>query len=240
MKGLSFQKGVMFFGKHYISICIEHKGQQCVYALDKTKTNICKIGWLLLQSLPAGYKAGLFLLGLLLVIRAAGGISTAEWEMTGLPFYTLVLLFFGSHFIFPKEWRQYHGAEHKVFSYKGLKTIENVNGITEAAITNRYCSTNVVIFYFAGFITGTGFLWSLLDLSTAAAASAWGNAAFAAAGYKWLYKSSTNRWHKRLLRMSYWTQKHIACAEPSHKHLTAAVLAYLLLLRKERGYYGNY
>ncbi|WP_252314844.1 MTH1187 family thiamine-binding protein [Sinobaca sp. H24] len=64
--------------------------------------------------------------------------------------------------------------------------------------------------------------------------SAWGNAAFAAAGYKWLYKSSTNRWHKRLLRMSYWTQKHIACAEPSHKHLTAAVLAYQLLLKKER------
>lgn len=240
MKGLSFQKGVMFFGKHYISICLQHKNQQHVYALNKTKINLGKITWILLRSLPAGYQAGLFLLILLLAVRAAGGISLGVWETDGLPLYTVLLIFFGSHFMFPGEWRKFHGAEHKVFSYKGLKTVQNVNEIKKAPITNRYCSTNVVVLYFAGFIIFTSLLWVPAGFSSAAAVSAWLNAVLASAGGVWLRKSSRSPLRKWVLRISYWTQKHISCAEPSEKHLTAAVQAYQLLQKKERGYYGNH
>ncbi|RKD72989.1 uncharacterized protein DUF1385 [Sinobaca qinghaiensis] len=240
MKGLSFQKGVMFFGKHYISICICHSDLQRVYVLDNTKINLGKITWILLRSLPAGYQAGLFLLILLLAVRAAGGISLGAWETAGLPFYTVLLIFFGSHFMFPGEWRKFHGAEHKVFSYKGLKTVQNVNEIKKASITNRYCSTNIVVLYFAGFIIFTGLLWIPAGLSSAAAVSAWLNSILAFAGGVWLRGNSRKPLRRWVLRISYWTQKHIACAEPSEKHLTAAVQAYQLLQKKERGYYGNY
>ncbi|UTW69915.1 DUF1385 domain-containing protein [Anaerobacillus sp. HL2] len=56
---------------------------------------------------------------------------------------------------FPKELRKYHGAEHKVFSFKGIISISNANIIKQAEITNRYCSTNFVVVYFSLVIIGT-------------------------------------------------------------------------------------
>ncbi|MCM2677786.1 MTH1187 family thiamine-binding protein [Shouchella plakortidis] len=152
------------------------------------------------------------------------------WEMTGLPFYSLLYLAFGMHFLFPKKLRKYHGAEHKVFSSKGLITRVRLRKIQQASIVNRGCSTNVIVVYFSSVLLGSILLvLARLDVATALAISSYG--AIVPACFT---ERLNKHWLKRyILPVSAFLQRYVTTSEPERMHLLAAITSYGLLAEKE-------
>ncbi len=154
-----------------------------------------------------------------------------SWE--GLPYYSIFYLMFGTHFIFPRQLRKYHGAEHKVFSERGIIRRSALYRIQKAAITNRYCSTNTVVIYFMSVITGT-----LLGLALGLGGRSLEVASYSSLLAIPLITSLMNvrgfSWLKKIiLALSYWCQIHITTAEPGRDHLLASIDSYRKLAEVE-------
>ncbi|MBP1933773.1 hypothetical protein J2Z37_003786 [Ammoniphilus resinae] len=137
------------------------------------------------------------------------------------PFYLLPLATFGYHFFFPYPLRQFHGAEHKMFSHQGEKSLETLHDIAESDIVNYHCSTNSVVTFYLLFFLGLGPFGGNL-----------------AAILGLIGVVVIPRWLKGLQRhvifpISKIIQRQITTVEPDLKHLKTALFSYLTLTRRQ-------
>lgn len=212
--GVSYTRGVFF--------CTPQKGiAHATYEGGKIQTNffpwgmkgILFIFWRVLSTLP-WYLYTLILLGLLLGVMP---YVSADWGLPPLPLYSLVMLALGYHFVFPIGLRRYHGAEHKVFSHRGLMHIRELPMIERANIVNRGCSTNSVVLFFLVFLLAipwvNGWVATLLGLLSLVVVPRF---------WKWGDR-------KIVFPISAWLQKRITTAEPEELQLKVAILSYVSL-----------
>jgi uncharacterized protein (TIGR00106 family) len=233
IKGMSFNKGILFIGKSNIACTHEVNGRSKTWLKPLNIFSLAYAGKILYFSMPLWFH--FFFLTWLLLIIIPYTASIAGWDgWTGLPAFTLIYFLLGTHFWFPRELKKYHGAEHKVFSYKGVVSTRNMDKIRAADITNRYCSTNVVLLYFlmvpilfAG-ISAAGVPW----LRALEAASVLSLILLPAAAY-WMNRRGGTKLHTQILNLSYQLQKYVTTGEPEDRHLKTAVRAYRRLALKE-------
>ncbi len=162
------------------------------------------------------------LLGLMLIIlieRPSVIFSNLSFANTipELPLYTFILFLFSYHFIFPVQLKKYHGAEHKVFSYRGRKHLAHAKGIQIANIVNRYCSTNAIVLFFTFFLLSFPFVNGWI-----ATLIGWIAILIIPRLWKWADD-------KLFFPISAMLQKKITTAEPDEIHLRVAILSYMSL-----------
>lgn len=218
LMGISFNRGVFFHDRTYLACAEMKKGVIHVWAEKITVRTMGKMWVRIVFTLPWYYQLfHALLLGILLF-----GADDSWFD----PLWILVYAA-GFHFVFPRQLKKYHGAEHKVFSYAGTKSVEAWEAIKRANIVNDGCSTNSVTCFFLCFLLGLlftgGLEWSLLA----------GFAGMAAAFF-------FDKGLRRLLKPVYWLsgvlQKYVTCKEPDRSHLETAIRSYELLLHmRNRG-----
>lgn len=133
------------------------------------------------------------------------------------PYWALVYLA-GFHFIFPVRLKKFHGAEHKVFSYTGVKSVETWREIDRANIVNQGCSTNLVTCFFIPFLLV--FPFASLEISILAGALGM------LAGF--LGDRYLRRFLPFIYRLSAILQRHITTKAPDRIHLETAIRSYQL------------
>ncbi|MGO0060659.1 DUF1385 domain-containing protein [Brevibacillus fluminis] len=210
--GISFNRGVFFHDRTYLA-CAEMKhGVIHVWSEKITLRTIGKMWVRIAFTLPWYYQ----LFHLMLLCAVLFGVAETWFD----PLWILVYAA-GFHFIFPRQLKKYHGAEHKVFSYNGPKHPEAWEAVKRANIVNSGCSTNSVTYFFLCFLASlpfTGALeWSVLI----------GFAGMAAA-------MVFDRYLRRIFKPVYWLsgvlQKYVTCKEPDRAHLETAIRSYQLLM----------
>jgi hypothetical protein len=212
IRGMSYPKGIFYMNKEYIA--------HASIGRDRTiQTDLFPVGT---AGLLFFIKRTLFSTPwyfLLIVTALAGWIILIRPDF---PFFFLLIALFGYHFIFPYPLRQYHGAEHKIFSYSGEKTLEALAQIETASIVNRNCSTNSAVYFFLLF------LLTYYPLG--------GNVAsiVAISGMILIPRFLPVGDEKIIFPISAFFQKHVTTAEPDAKHLKVALLSYLTLIREEK------
>lgn len=234
VKGLSFQKGIVFIGHKHVACSYIDKGKPNTWIKPVTPRTMLSVGKLVFTSMPLWYH--LFLTGWILLtvypyIIRLFGIDGA----TGLPMFMLIYFFFGTHFWFPTELKKYHGAEHKVFSFRGVVSVRNRSEIKRAEITNRYCSTNSIMLYFMLLIVITSGVYLLttarfmdsLQSGTYISLLSWPVVVY------WLNRTKTTKIHEWILNLSYWLQRRVTTLDPDDNHLKTAIRAYRKLAIKE-------
>ncbi|WP_164985059.1 DUF1385 domain-containing protein [Ammoniphilus sp. CFH 90114] len=210
IRGMSYPKGIFYMDKDHIAhAMIDQNGD--------IQTKVLPFDF---PGLVFFIKRTLFTIPLYFLI---GMIGLFLWIalQPGYPLFWIPLAAFGYHFIFPYTLKQYHGAEHKVFSHQGLKTYRSLNEIRRCNIVNRHCSTNgVVIFYLLfllGFYPLGGNGAALLGL-----AGVW-------LIPRWLIPLDT----KVFFPISAFLQRTVTTIEPNEAQLKVALLSYISLIRKE-------
>ncbi|SFP22272.1 MTH1187 family thiamine-binding protein [Salibacterium halotolerans] len=232
MKGLSYQNGVIFIGAEHAGWAQWNNNRPEADVVPLTFSSIINVASHVFRSMPLWYRSICMLLICVIVlpyiVRLFTGLS-----VPGLPLYTFLYFLMGTHFFFPKELRQFHGAEHKVFSFKGIKKRRNLYRIRKSSITNRYCSTNTVVLYFL--LTAGGFLISLpwLPWTTGLAAASYTAFPAAAVLHRIIQFPSMKIIRAPVLSLSYTVQRHISCKEPDRRHVRTALEAYRALAEKE-------
>lgn len=210
IRGMSYPKGVFYMDKDHIAhAAITKDGEihTSLFSFDSDgilffiKRTIFSIPWY-------------FALGMLLLAIWVG-------KQPGVPFFYLLLAGFGYHFIFPYPLKQFHGAEHKVFSHQGNKSIQSLEDIKKCDIVNRHCSTNAVTTFYLLFLMG----FFPLGGNGAALVGLLG---------VWLVP----RWFKKVdqhvvFPISSFFQKRVTTVEPEEKHLKAALFSYISLKRRK-------
>ena len=206
--GISFSKGVFFHNNHILSCAEVRHGVIHVWAEKMTFRTLLKMWYRILFSMPWYYH----LFHLFLFFYA--------WK----PLYQeidplwLLVYFAGFHFVFPKQLKQFHGAEHKVFSYMGEKKPENIEGVRRASIVNSGCSTNSVTYFFAFFLMALLFIpliWSIFVGFLGILLFSWKN-------------TYVQRLGKPLRAISAFLQKYVTTKEPKNIHLETAIRSYAL------------
>ncbi len=220
-------------GKTYIACAYNDQGKVVEWVKPIDSRSLLQASKQVIFAMPSWFKlvsviyfAVIFLPKLLL-------ISGANLAWSGLPYYFLFYYIFGTHFIFPKELRKYHGAEHKVFSFQGVKAMYRAREIKKAKITNRYCSTNLVVVYFSMVICLTIIGIFFVPFTDALSLASYSSILFAP-----IINGALN--HKLLrfirlyvLRVSYFLQERITTTEPDDFHIRTAIRAYRRLALKE-------
>lgn len=217
MMGISFNRGVFFHDRTYLACAEIKQGVIHVWGEKITLRTIGKMWVRIMFTLPWYYQLfHLLLLGLVLF-----GAEEAWFNPLWLLVYAA-----GFHFVFPRQLKKFHGAEHKVFSYAGEKKLESWEAVRAANIVNDGCSTNSVTYFFLFMLVClpfAGLEWSLIA-----------GASGMVAGFlfdKWL-----RRYLKPVYRLSGFLQKHITCKEPDRAHLETAIRSYQMLLHiRSRG-----
>jgi len=207
---MSYPKGVFYMDKEHIAHATITQDGNIVTTLFTVGTEGL---WFFLRrtflTLPV-----YFLLGLLFT-------AAWIWEQPGFPIYFLLLVGFGYHLVFPYSLKQYHGAEHKVFSHPGKKTVETLEEIRASDIVNRNCSTNSVITFFLLFLLG------FYPLGGNAAAL------LGVIGVWAIPRFLKPVDQKIIFPISAYFQRHVTTVEPETRHLKVALLSYISLNRKE-------
>lgn len=226
IRGLSYQNGIFYIGTSHVACAYHENGRLKSWLKPlNTKTMMVMIKQIML-AMPLWFQ-GLTILYFSLIF-----IPTNLWH--GLPYYMLFYYMFGTHFIFPQQLRKYHGAEHKVFSDPGVIRRSRLWRIRKAAITNRYCSTNIVVIYFLSVAIGTAVLSVVMGVGERALAAASYSSLLAVVVVPWLMNQRGLGWLKKgVLAISYWLQIHVTTAEPERKHLVASIESYRKLAVKE-------
>lgn len=235
MRGMSYQHGVIFIGDHYLAGAEFVNNRSSSWVEPITVKAMLNISLRVFKAMPQWYKWAAFISLLVSMLPWLTGLYSLDLYF-GVPVYLWVYFFLGTHFWFPSDMKRFHGAEHKVFSTDELVSVRHVKMIAKAPITNRYCSTNVIVLFFLAvpivlillmlitdapffhvFEWATGIsLVSLLPL------------------VKWLNRGK--RFHRAragILEMSYFLQKIVTTAEPDDHHLRTAVKAYRRVVLKE-------
>ncbi|PYZ98616.1 hypothetical protein CR205_08560 [Alteribacter lacisalsi] len=235
IRGLSFNKGVFFMGRRYISCASEEKGRTRSWIKPISFPVMIGVSWKVVTSMPIWFHlAGVLILLLTVFPQAIFMLNGNVVLAGGLPLGTLILFAAGTHFYFPGELKKYHGAEHKVFSFRGRVSLSERQNIAGAEITNRHCSTNAIVLYFTAFFLLTPFLLGLGFTGRGAvdAASALALVIMPAAAY-WLNRTSVTVIHRFFLRISYFLQRYVTTSEPEERHLRTAIRSYRRLAFKE-------
>ncbi|MFD2704278.1 MTH1187 family thiamine-binding protein [Salibacterium lacus] len=232
MKGLSYQNGVIFIGREHAGWAEWNKDGPAAAVIPLTFSSITNMLLHVFRAMPLWYRS----IGALLMCSVIVPFVLQffiEAAVPGLPFYGLLYFLMGTHFFFPKELRQFHGAEHKIFSFKGIKKGRNLYRIRRSFITNRYCSTNTVVLYFL--LTAVGFLVTLPGLSwmTGLAAASYTAFPLSMVLHRIIQLPSMKSIRYPVLFLSYMVQRRISCAEPDRRHLRTALEAYRALAEKE-------
>jgi len=212
--GLSYTRGVFFYNPQR---GIAHA------AVDRGKLRTDFFPW--------GAQGILFMLGrvlttlpwyLYLVILACLLLGVMpyvsnEWGLPPLPLYSLLVVALGYHFAFPIALRRFHGAEHKVFSHRGLMHIRELDQIERANIVNRGCSTNSVVLFF------------LIFLATIPFVGGWIASGLGVLALVVVPRFVTWCDRRVVFPISAWFQKHVTTAEPEELHLKVAIISYVSL-----------
>jgi hypothetical protein len=206
--GISFGRGVFFHDRHVLACAEVKRGIIHVWAEKITLRTIGKLWLRIVFSLPWYYHVMHAALFLYLLFPIFGQVD---------PLWAVVYLA-GFHFVFPRRLKQFHGAEHKVFSYSGEKKLEALDEIRRASIVNSGCSTNYVTYFFTCFLAA--FLFLPLEWSVFA------GAAGIAAG--WIGEKYARRYLSPFHRISAFLQKHVTTQEPDRIHLETAIRSYRL------------
>ncbi|SER68339.1 MTH1187 family thiamine-binding protein [Salipaludibacillus aurantiacus] len=236
VKGLSFQKGIIFIGRKYAACSYNDNGRERLWIKPVTPKNMLYTGKLVFLSMPLWFH---LILGVLVLLITFPFIFNLFGRTPGvsLPWYVLVYFLFGTHFWFPKELRKYHGAEHKVFSYKDKVSVRHLKEIKKANITNRYCSTNVIILFLilAAALTLLFFLYGV-EWGVSVERATYGALLLLPFMTYWLHRTKETIVHKWLISLSGYLQKQVTTSEPDDLHVKTAIRAYRTLALKEFPY----
>ncbi|QQE72996.1 DUF1385 domain-containing protein [Brevibacillus composti] len=208
--GISFSRGVLFHDRHVLACAEVKDGVIEVWAEKITLRTIGKLWMRIFFSFPWYYQ--LFHAALLLYVAAA--LLSPEWAFLN-PWWAAVYGA-GFHFVFPRELKKFHGAEHKVFSYRGEKRLDAWEEIGRADIVNDGCSTNLVVCFFAAFLLAVPFVPLAFSV---------------AAGFLGIVLGMTadrilRKYCGGLYRLSRFFQRHLTTKEPSRIHLETAIRSY--------------
>lgn len=210
IRGMSYPKGIFYMDK-------EHIAHATIKDDARIVTTVLPFGmegvWFFIKetflSLPLYF--------ILLLLLTTAWI----WIQPGFPFYFLLIAGFGYHFLFPYRLKQYHGAEHKVFSHHGKKTIEALQEVKASDIVNRNCSTNQVITFFLLFLIGYYPLGG-------------NGAAVLALVAVWVIPRYLKPVDQRIIfPISAYFQRRVTTVEPEDRHLKVALLSYISLIRRK-------
>lgn len=210
IRGMSYPKGIFYMDKDHIAHA----------TMDKR-------GKIQTKLMPFDYSGLVFFMKQTLLTIPfyflIGMIALVFWVgfQPGFPFYWILIAAFGYHFVFPYPLKQYHGAEHKVFSHQGKKSYRSLSEIRKCTIVNRHCSTNAVVTFMLLF------LLACLPFGPNIAA-----------GISLVGVWAIPRWlkpidEKVIFPLSAILQKKITTVEPTDQQLKVALLSYLTLIRKE-------
>lgn len=233
IKGMSFQNGIFFIGKRHISCAYNHQGQIRDWVKPLNGKSLLYVFMLVMISMPLLFKFVTVIFFLLIFIPKLILFMGAEIGWQGLPLYFLVYYTLGAHFVFPKNLRKYHGAEHKVFSFKGIKMIANLAKIKQAKITNRYCSTNLVVVYFSSVVFGTVVLLLFSPFTEAVKLASYGSMIIAPLVNSQLNRRGMGIVKSYVLKVSYYLQEKITTTDPDDFHLKTAIRSYRRLAIRE-------
>lgn len=201
--GISFARGV-FFSDWRVLACAEVRGGVIhVWAERFTWRTLGKMWVRILFTLPWYYQVLHALLVAYCFLPVQGPVD---------PWWAAVYAA-GFHFVFPRRLKQFHGAEHKVFSHRGDITLEALGEIARASIVNAGCSTNLVTYYFVPFLAALPFL----PLTGAIAAGVCGVVGCL------LLEKRRRHWLTPFHRLSAFLQVHVTTREPDRLHLETAV-----------------
>ncbi|MBO8163245.1 MAG: DUF1385 domain-containing protein [Brevibacillus sp.] len=208
ISGISFGRGVVFHDMEVLACAEVKAGVIHVWAEKITLRTIGKLWLRILFTLPWPYQLVHLAMVLYLLFPVWGKIS---------PWWILVYAI-GFHFLFPRRLKMFHGAEHKVFSYRGEKKLEALPSISRADIVNDGCSTNYVTYFFVCFLPAV----CILPLGSSVLIGLGG----IAAGY--LGQRYVRRCVRPLLRLSAFLQRYVTTREPERLHLETAIRSYQL------------
>ncbi len=181
-------------------------------------------------SMPLWFKGLIMLVVALIIVPKV--IPNVQWN--GLPYYALFYCLFGTHFIFPTQLKKYHGAEHKVFSHKGLISRGRLKLIEKAAITNRNCSTNSVVVYFLSVIIMTVCFWLVFnEWNQSLMFASYTSVIVVPVVIRLMRIKAFLLVRKPILAISYWLQKYVTTTDPERIHLVASIQSYRKLAVKE-------
>ena len=203
--GISFGRGVFFHNRKVLACAEVKHGVIHQWVEPITFRTLGKMWVRILFSLPWYYQ--LFHIALL----------ASVWWFELNPIW-LLIYGVGFHFVFPKQLKQFHGAEHKVFSYPGDKKLEAWNEIKQASIVNAGCSTNYVTYFFVSCLLTCWFLSLELSAGIGILSMLAGKIG---EKYAWRYMSPFRA-------LSGWLQKHVTTKEPDRIHLETAIRSYRL------------
>lgn len=210
--GISFGRGVFFHDRSVLACAEVKQGTIHVWAEKITLRTILEMWARLFFSLPWYYHSLRALLFAYTLFALERGDSTPVD-----PWWIIVYLA-GFHFIFPRQLKQFHGAEHKVFSCCGEKKLESLEEISRANIVNSGCSINLVTCFFLGFLPFVAFVplpWSILA----------GGAAVLIGVFAEPY---LRRYVSPIYKISAFLQKYATTKEPNRIHLETAIRSYRL------------
>jgi len=210
--GMSFSRGVLFHDRNVLA-CAEVKGGVIhMWAEKITLRTIGKLWYRIFFSFPWHYQ----LFHLLLAVYAVAAYANPSFALFD-PMWIAVYIG-GFHFVFPRVMKKFHGAEHKVFSYGGKKSLDAVGEVAKADIVNAGCSTNLVVWFFLGFLLTV----LLLPLGWSIACGV-AMLLLGMFGERFLRKYCGFAY-----RLSGFFQKHFTTKEPDRVHLETAIRSYML------------
>lgn len=218
IRGMSYKNGIFFINQKGMAHATLTNGKvvTCFQPISP------QAFLFLFQRLMVSFPAYLLILVLILsIFILRPNIIFAHSMFNALPevpLYSMVLLLFAYHLIFPKQLKKYHGAEHKVFSYKGRKHLSRIKQIAAANIVNRNCSTNAVVLFFIFFLISFPLLGGWLSILIG-----WFAMLIIPRFWKW---GDTHIFFP----LSAFLQKKITTAEPEQEHLRVAILSYMSLI----------
>lgn len=233
IRGLSYQNGIFYIGKNHVACAYHDHGRLKSWLKPLSVETMLVMIKQVMLSMPLWFKAlTILFFGFIFVPKIILLFVDNGWQ--GLPYYMIFYYLFGTHFLFPKQLRKYHGAEHKVFSDTGVIRRARLSRIQKAAITNRYCSTNIVVIYFISVIVLAGIVAVFTGNTERALAMASYSSLLAIPLVNMLMNRKEFGWLKKsILRVSYWLQIHVTTAEPERNHLIASIESYRKLAAKE-------
>jgi len=223
IQGISFGRGVFFHDRHVLACAEVKNGTIHLWAETITPMTIFKMWLRVIFSLPWYYNV--FHAGLIAYFLLTSGVFPAAdlpFALPELDPYWAFVYLAGFHFVFPARLKKFHGAEHKVFSYAGVKKVGAWQEIGKADIVNQGCSTNLVTCFFLLFLLV--FPVAPLEISV------WAGAAGILIGF--LGDRVLRRYLPFIYRLSAMLQRYVTTKEPDRIHLETAIRSYLLFLHQ--------
>ncbi len=226
IRGLSYQNGIFYIGKQHVACAYHEKGRLKSWLKPINIRTLAMMMRQIIMSMPIWFKVlTVIYVSFVFVPKILIIWNPSIWE--GLPYYFLFYYMFGTHFLFPRQLRKYHGAEHKVFSYKGVIRRSRLFQINKAAITNRFCSTNVVVIYFLCVFIGTVGLWLFTSrFMWSLEIASYLSLVMIPIVQRLLEVRGFGFVKRVVLAISYWLQIHVTTTEPERAHMIASIESY--------------